>query len=81
MEGAALASEQPDWRGPGRQAEDKTSQEPKDKLKIQEQETQGQPWGESRALAWALPHVQTHAIANALPHDNFQLHHLFHRHL
>lgn len=34
-------------------------------------EIQGQSWGEAGALAWA--HEQTHAIANTLPDDNFQL--------
>lgn len=43
--------------------------------------TQGQLQGEAGAQVWALPHVQKHAIANALPKNNFQLCHLFHRHL
>lgn len=87
VEGAALSSEARGWawlphrrvarwEGVSRQAGDleRTS-------RSRNSDTQGQLWGEAGAQVWALLHVQKHAIANALPNDNFQLCHLFHRHL
>lgn len=42
-------------------------------------ETQGQSWGEARALVWALAHVQTHMPSWIL--DDIQLPCLAHGHL